>query len=71
MPDDPVLVYARGCYRVVRIDGDDASMAYRIFDSAGTELRREPGFDEARHWVDARLADARHARPPTARQARR
>jgi hypothetical protein len=70
MPDGSTIVYARGSYRVIRLDDDDASMPFRIFDTAGAELSREAGFDDAREWVDARVAGAVRIHSP-ARRTRR
>jgi hypothetical protein len=56
MPDTSVVVYARASYRVVRIEGED--LPYLILDTTGAELRREPCLDDAKAWIDARIASA-------------
>lgn len=69
MPDDSVVVYARGHYRVVRIEEEEPRDRYVILDTAGTELRREPGFDQAKAWVDRRAIDPTPPRPARRRHA--
>jgi hypothetical protein len=72
MPDTSVVVYARACYRVVRIEGEDSPDCYLILDTAGAELRREPRIDDARAWVDARIPSAAlECEAPPARRLRR
>ena len=56
MPDTSVVVYARACYRVVRTEGEDSPDRSLILDTAGAELRREPCLDDAKAWIDARVA---------------
>jgi len=64
MPDTSVVVYARASYRVVRAEGDDPPGRYLILDTTGAELRREPCLDDAKAWVDARIAAADIKREP-------
>lgn len=71
MLDTSVVVYARACYRVVRTEGDD-SPRYLILDMSGVELRREPCLDDAKAWVDMRVASADiECEPVPARRLRR
>jgi hypothetical protein len=72
MPDTSVVVYARASYRVVRTEGEDSPGRYLILDTAGMELRRDPCFDDAKAWVDARvaLATVEYARPSSRRLRR-
>lgn len=69
MPDDSVVVYARGHYRVVRIADDEPRDRYVILDTAGTELHREPAFDQAKAWVDRRTIDPAPPRPARRRHS--
>lgn len=53
-------LYARGPYRIVAIDGRDdttsvfrGATGYAVIDSAGTPLRLEVSFDDAKAWVHA------------------
>jgi hypothetical protein len=69
MPDTSVVVYARASYRVVRIEGEDSP--YLILDTAGAELRREPCLDDAKAWIDARVASTGIGQEAPARRLRR
>jgi hypothetical protein len=65
MPDTSVVVYARDCYRVVRTGGENSPDRYLILDTAGAELRGEPCLDDAKAWIDARIASADIKREPS------
>ena len=52
-----VVLYAREHWRIIRADGCDRRPAFVIVDSAGTELRREADYDDAKAWIDLRVSD--------------
>lgn len=65
--DQSQLLYARGPYRIVAVDGrDDTSSVsggaagYAVIDSAGTPLRLEVSLDDAKAWVHAQADERVH-----------
>lgn len=51
----PVPLYARGPYRVLGLPAD-APRRYVVLDLADAWLREESNLDDARQWIDLRVA---------------
>lgn len=67
MHDSPV-VYSLGPYRVLA--APDAARPFVVVDGTGAWLRDELAFEDARAWIERRLA-APAAAPRVSRRARR
>ena len=64
--DQSQLLYTRGPYRIVAVDGRDdtagvfSGAGYAVIDSAGTPLRLEVSLDDAKAWVHAQTDEMVH-----------